>query len=191
MILFIDHYDSFSNNLISWFLSKGLNLSIISYNELEKINSFDNIKGVIYSPGPGHPSEYTESLKFYKKIPEKMPFLGVCLGHQLLLYSEGGKITQISKKPIHGRQITLSNSCPSKFFLENDLNGTFVLYNSLGCKIDDPIFKENMLALAFEEGFVLATEHKVFPRIGVQFHPESFASPGGNTILNSFLRLIS
>lgn len=191
MILFVDHYDSFTNNLTSWFLSKQIELNIITYDKLNEIQSFENIKGVVFSPGPGHPSEYKESLQFYKKIPKELPFLGVCLGHQLLLYAEGGKILQISENPIHGRQISISESNSSKFFLQNELHATFVLYNSLGCKIEDPIFSQNMIALACDEGFVLATEHMTYPRIGVQFHPESFASPGGNIILNTFLRLIS
>jgi len=191
MLLYVDHYDSYTNNLTSWFIYKKTNLKMIPFDKLNSIKSFKNIKGVIFSPGPGHPSEYTESIDFYKKIPKSVPFLGICLGHQILLYSEGGNISQISDKPIHGRQITISQSNPSKFFLKNELLGTFVLYNSLGCKIDDPIFSQNMLALASYSGFILATEHKDLPRIGVQFHPESFASPGGNIILNSFLRLIS
>jgi anthranilate synthase/aminodeoxychorismate synthase-like glutamine amidotransferase len=190
MILFVDHYDSFTNNLISWFEAKRVELKIVKFDELDSIPSFEGIKGIIYSPGPGHPSEYQTSLDFYKKIPPQIPFLGVCLGHQLLLYAEGASIHQISKKPIHGRQIHIFHTNQSNYFKESELIGTFVLYNSLGCKTDDPIFSKNMVDLASDNGFILATEHHTYPRIGVQFHPESFASPGGNSILNTFLRLV-
>ena len=189
MILFVDHYDSFTNNLISWFEAKKVELKVITFDKLDSILSFEGIKGIIYSPGPGHPSEYKMSLDFYNKIPKYMPFLGVCLGHQLLLYAEGASISQISEKPVHGRQIHISHSNFSNYFKENELIGIFVLYNSLGCKTNDPVFSKNMVALANDNGFILAAEHKAYPRIGVQFHPESFASPGGNSILNTFLRL--
>ncbi|APJ02792.1 aminodeoxychorismate/anthranilate synthase component II [Silvanigrella aquatica] len=191
MILFVDHYDSFTNNLTSWFLSENINIQVISFDKLETMTSFKDIDAIIFSPGPGHPSEYKKSINFYHKIPHAIPFLGVCLGHQILLHAEGGVITQIEEKPIHGRQILIKQNLPSKYFENNVLNQKFVFYNSLGCKTNDPVFSKSMLALADEKGFVLATEHKMFPRIGVQFHPESFASPGGAAVLKSFLRLIS
>lgn len=190
MILFVDHYDSFTNNLTSWFLAKNVELKIIPYDKLDSIPSFEGIKGIIFSPGPGHPSEYKKSLDFYKSIPPQIPFLGICLGHQLLLYAEGADICQISQNPIHGRQVHISQTNQSNYFKDNELSGIFVCYNSLGCKTNDPLFSKNMVALAAENEFILATEHKIYPRIGLQFHPESFASPGGNSILNTFLRLI-
>lgn len=191
MILFVDHYDSFSNNLTSWFKAKNLSLRVVMPDELDSITTFQEISGIIFSPGPGRPSEYKKTLDFYKKIPQHIPFLGVCLGHQILLYAEGGSIIQINKKPIHGRQVKCKNINQSRFFKNNELHGIFVLYNSLGCKVKDSIFSKNMVALAHDSGIVLATEHKDLPRIGIQFHPESFASPGGSLILNTFLRLIT
>jgi anthranilate synthase/aminodeoxychorismate synthase-like glutamine amidotransferase len=191
MILYVDHYDSFTNNLISWFEAKNANLNVIAFDKLDSVLSFEGIKGIIFSPGPGHPSEYKMSLDFYKKIPPEIPFLGVCLGHQLFLLAEGGNICQISQKPIHGRQIHIYHINQSNYFRNNDLKGTFVLYNSLGCKKDDPIFTKNIIAIASDNSFILVAEHKANPRIGVQFHPESFASPGGSSILNTFLRLVS
>ena len=91
MILFVDHFDSFSNNLISWFEAKGCSIKLITHDKLNSIQSFEGIKGVIYSPGPSHPVEYQNSIAFYKTIPDNIPFLGVCLGHQILLLAERKK----------------------------------------------------------------------------------------------------
>ncbi len=190
MILFIDHNDSFSNNLTSWFLAKSLPLKVISYEHLTSDYQFNNEIAVIFSPGPGHPSDYPKSLRLLQNLPPAIPFLGICLGHQLLISYYGGKIEQIQETPIHGRQIFCQQRQASRYIKKEELEGLFVLYNSLGCKINDPIFQQSMLALAVEESVVLATEHTTYPRIGLQFHPESFASPGGNNILLSFLRLI-
>ena len=190
MILFIDHHDSFSNNLISWFQAKNLAMQILSYSEISEGVDLNNIKALIFSPGPGHPRDYPLSLSLLERLPKHVPFLGICLGHQLLLHAQGGNIEQIHQTPIHGRQIKSRPIKSSRYFNSNDLAGIFVLYNSLGCKFKDPIFMQSMIALAVEDSFVLATEHIVYPRIGLQFHPESFASPGGNKVLHSFLRLI-
>lgn len=190
MIFFIDHHDSFSNNLISWFQAKNIALKVLTVDEISENIDFNKAKAVIFSPGPGHPQDYPQSLDLLKRLPNNVPFLGVCLGHQILLHSQGAKIEQIHKTPIHGRQINCSPITSSRYFKPADLQGTFVLYNSLGCKYKDPIFLQSMIALAVEDSFVLATEHIVYPRIGLQFHPESFASPGGSKVLHSFLRLI-
>lgn len=190
MILFVDHHDSFSQNLKSWFLAKNIEINLISASEIPDNFSFTTESALIFSPGPGHPRDYPDSLNLLRKLPQTIPFLGICLGHQILLHLYGGKIEQVCDLPIHGRQIQCSQRSPSKYIQRNELEGKFVLYNSLGCKISDPIFQQNMLALAVEDNFVLATEHMTYPRIGLQFHPESFASPGGSKILQSFLRLL-
>jgi anthranilate/para-aminobenzoate synthase component II len=189
-ILFVDHEDSFSNNLVSWFQIKQKSVEIVSSQKLSKQHMKKKYQAVIFSPGPGHPSQYPKSINFYKNLPENIPFLGVCLGHQILLFAEGVKILQICKTPLHGRQVFIKKTFPSKYFQTHHFKGTYVLYNSLGCKIQDPMFLKNFHLLASENDLCLMTEHKIFPRIGVQFHPESFASPNGYAILNEFLGLI-
>ena len=176
-ILFVDHFDSFKNNLVSCFKANGANVKEVSYHTLSLEMSFRNIHAVVFSPGPGHPSEYTKTLAFYKKIPPHIPFLGVCLGHQIFLTAEGAQISQISSLPIHGRQIEIKKTQPSLYLSLKALQGKFVLYNSLGCKIKDPVFTKDMLLLSEQDGFSLAVEHKLYPRIGVQYHPEKFCKP--------------
>ncbi len=185
--LFIDHFDSFSYNLTNWFVAKGIDLKILSYKDIHTIADISEYDAIIFSPGPGHPSEYIESIELYKKIPAQIPFLGVCLGHQIFLLAEGGKIEQMCTIPIHGRQVEIIDSCRSSHFKKNSPKGTVVLYNSLACKSSDPVFTKNVVSLAEENGFSLIAEHKLHRRFGVQFHPESFASPGGESFLNAFL----
>ncbi|KAB8027765.1 aminodeoxychorismate/anthranilate synthase component II [Fluviispira multicolorata] len=189
-LLFIDHYDSFSYNLTSWFIAKNVELKIISYNEISLLKDLSQYKAIIFSPGPGHPSEYLESIELYKRIPEHIPFLGVCLGHQIFLLAEGGIVEQINPIPIHGCQVEIIDCKESKFIKNMTPKGSVVLYNSLGCKSSDPIFSNSVVSLANESGFSLIAEHKHLARIGVQFHPESFASPGGDSFLNAFLGFV-
>ncbi len=165
---------------------------MVNYDDLSQF-SFDklveNSVAVIFSPGPGHPSEYGLSLKLYQSLPPTMPVLGVCLGHQIMLSACGARLAQVASIPVHGRQIKLSQKILSRFLPSRVLQGRFVLYNSWGIPASDVVFKNHFNVLASRQGFVLMAEHKTFPHVCTQFHPESFASTGGDRLLNSFLRL--
>lgn len=200
-ILFIDHFDSFSNNIINFFRAKKCQVDTCFYTHLypsemkvkdreEKslMNPF-KYDAIIFSPGPGNPREYPQTLKFYRSLPSNIPILGICLGHQIMLYGEGGSIKQIYDKPIHGKQLQLNTFIDSHYLGKKNLTGTCVLYHSLGFHIDDPIF-HTWNILLHHDGVCLMTEHKKKTHLGVQFHPESFASTIGTTILNLFIRSI-
>lgn len=189
-VLFIDHFDSFSQNLVAAIQCEGFEVDVVQSNALafpqcvELLNSHD---GVVFSPGPGHPSEYESSLKFYKLIPPSIPVLGVCLGHQLMLFSDGALVGRLSNGiPVHGRRMLVENKKPSR--LLGDFSGTEVFYNSLRCQVAHA--PETWDVLAWYEDEVLVVEHKALPRVGFQFHPESFASRGGLFCLRAFLRLL-
>lgn len=191
MLLIIDHNDSFTNNLVSWFKK-------YSKYDVEKLNCFeiDNLKqknllgqvaAVIFSPGPGHPLDYQKSISFYQKLQPNTPFLGVCLGHQIMLAAYGAHIQRTLNYPIHGRQIKIKTTTPSRVLSNYVFKGTFVLYNSLGSLESDYVFQNHVVSLHSENQICLIAEHKTLPHIGVQFHPESFASSGGHDFLIAFL----
>ncbi len=192
-IIFVDHNDSFVCNLISWFQQNSKDeIVVLNCNELNKLKQkvlLRETRAVIFSPGPGHPCEYLSSIHFYQNLPAHIPFLGVCLGYQLMLYARGATLKQISEKPIHGQQVKLCKKISSRLLSANSLQGYFVLYNSLGVEIDDPVFQNKFKLLAAKK-YALAAEHVFLPHVGVQFHPESFASTGGDYFLRSFLRLL-
>ena len=189
-VLFVDHHDSFVNNLISWFKKNySGDVVVAKCDELNKIK-LRSISAVVFSPGPGHPSEYKSSLDFYKNLPPTIPFLGVCLGYQIMLYAHGAQLMQIAATPVHGQQVKIGKKVSSHLLPPDVLQGYFVLYNSLGIELNDSVFQKDFVLLASKGKFSLAAEHVLFPRVGVQFHPESFASIGGDYFMRSFLRLI-
>lgn len=189
MLLFVDHNDSFTNNLVAWFAAHSSHeICVVNCSEIERVTYLDSVKCVVFSPGPGHPLDYPKSKAFYQKIPPSIPFLGVCLGHQMMLASHGANIVPTTSYPVHGRQIEVHANLESRLLPKCVLSGTFVLYNSLGCLKTDEIFAKTMQLLYSEDNMCLVAEHKALPHIGVQFHPESFASSGGHIFLNAFLR---
>lgn len=191
-ILFIDHDDSFSNNIVNFFRAKKCHVDLIAYSNprlLSKSFPINEYKLVIFSPGPGSPFDYPQSIEFYKNLPPTIPVLGVCLGHQLMLYASGGKIQQICVKPVHGRQIHLCTQIVSNLLGKITLKGTIVLYHSLGCFKNDPVFK-TWRAHIVQNDICLVAEHCIKPHFGVQFHPESFASTLGASLFNKFIRLL-
>lgn len=191
-ILFIDHDDSFSNNIVSIFLAKQCDVDFISYTNLSSMNllsSIHNYHMVIFSPGPGSPQEYPQSIEFYQKLPKDIFVLGVCLGHQLMLHACGGKIQQIAQNPVHGRQIKVNTQIISPLLGKMRFAGTMVLYHSLGCFQDDLVFKTWHTHIV-QNKVCLMAEHQCKPHIGVQFHPESFASTIGVNFLNRIIRLL-
>lgn len=190
-ILFVDHHDSFVNNLVCWFKRNYHgDVLIVQSSELHKVR-IKNLSAVIFSPGPGHPVEYKNSIAFYLGLPKHIPFLGVCLGFQIMLCAHGATLEQVAKIPVHGRQIKLSKAKPSQFLQQDALHGYFVRYNSLGVRVNDIVFCKDIALLAGQGEFAMAVEHVQLPRIGVQFHPESFASPGGEHFMRSFLKLVN
>jgi anthranilate synthase/aminodeoxychorismate synthase-like glutamine amidotransferase len=191
MFLIIDHNDSFTNNLVSWFKKYSkYDVKKLNCFEIDDIGQQDLLKqvvAVVFSPGPGHPLDYPKSISFYQNIPSSIPFLGVCLGHQIMLAAYGANIRRTPNFPIHGRQIKIKATSPSRVLPNYVFNGTFVLYNSLGSLESDHVFQNHAVSLHSENQMCLIAEHKKLPHIGVQFHPESFASSGGHDFLIAFL----
>jgi anthranilate synthase component 2 len=191
VLLLVDHDDSFTHNLKSYFLSQGIPVlhrqSSASLLDLLQ----ESVQGIVFSPGPGHPRDYPASVEFYKKIPNSIPVLGVCLGHQLMLYAHGAEVRQISHCPVHGRQVIMERRAPSRFVPHDSFLSPVVLYNSWGVFEDESVFLDTFVCVAVESQVCVMAEHKTLPRVGLQFHPESFASPRGIDYLNSFLRFVS
>lgn len=191
-ILFIDHDDSFSHNIINVFRAKNCHVDFVSHQILRYAKTkpmLDEYQMIIFSPGPGSPADYPHSVEFYKTLPNDIAVLGVCLGHQLMLYAHGAKINQIAKNPVHGRQILLNTTVMSPLLGTMKLLGTIVLYHSLG------VFETDSKISTWYKHIVhdhvcLMVEHRLKPHIGVQFHPESFASTIGIKIFNKIIRLL-
>ena len=191
MILLIDNYDSFTYNLVHYVEELGHNVQVyrndkISLKKIAKLNP----KKIIISPGPCTPNEAGICLDLIKKFHNKMPILGVCLGHQSIGQAFGAKIIKASKI-MHGKTSKVSN-LGSKIFKGLPTSFEATRYHSLVIK--NGTLPKNFRVISEtidnKKNVIMGIEHENYPCYGVQFHPESIASvPFGKKIMKNFLNL--
>ena len=184
-ILLIDNYDSFTFNLFHYLSSLNVNVEVIRN---DKITSKEILKNkynkIVISPGPGNPNQSGNCLNILKTLHKEIPFLGVCLGHQIIGQVFGSKIIQ-AKKLMHGktskiksRQIGILKNLPRSFEATR--------YHSL--IIDKKSLSENLeITAETNDGLIMGVQHKKYNIHGVQFHPESIKTKLGMKILKNFI----
>lgn len=185
MVLIIDNYDSFTYNLVQYIGALDYELEVyrndaITLSDIEEKQPSQ----IIISPGPCTPREAGISNEAIKAFFQKIPILGVCLGHQCIAYSFGAEIVR-AKRLMHGKTSMIYHDGKRIY---NGLSNPFeaTRYHSL-------IIKEDTLPDCFEitaraeADEIMGIRHKDYPLEGVQFHPESFLTLEGQRLLQNFL----
>jgi anthranilate synthase component 2 len=188
MILVVDHYDSFTYNLVQLIEGLGRETVVVKSDEAtaEELVA-RSPEAVVLSPGPGRPEEAGSFPDLLRLLPRETPVLGVCLGHQALGLAAGGMVDRA--EPVHGKASLVHHDgrgilegIPSPFEAGR-YHSLVVLRDSLPAELE--------LTAWTDDGLVMATQHRELPRFGVQFHPESILTPEGPRIVESFLALAS
>ncbi|MBI3648568.1 MAG: aminodeoxychorismate/anthranilate synthase component II [Actinobacteria bacterium] len=187
MILVVDHYDSFTYNLVQLIESLGRKTEVVKTDaEPADVLAARRPEAVLLSPGPGHPSEVQVFADLLRILPESTPVLGVCLGHQALGVACGGRVDR-GPAPVHGKASSVFHE--GKGILAGVSNPFEAgRYHSL-VVLRDELPAELELTAWTEDGLVMAAQHRALPRFGVQFHPESILTPEGPKIVENFLAL--
>ena len=185
-ILLIDNYDSFTYNLFHYLSS--LKTKVQVYRN-DKINTSDIIKKgfdrIVISPGPGNPNQSGNCLKIVREIHNKIPILGVCLGHQIIGQVFGSKIIQ-AKKLMHGKT---SSIISKKVGILKNLPKNFEATRYHSLIIDKKTLSKDLeITAETKEGLIMGIKHKKYNVHGVQFHPESIKTKLGIKILKNFIR---
>jgi anthranilate synthase component 2 len=186
MILVVDHYDSFTYNLVQLVEGLGFATEVVKSDaEPAQALADRDPAAVILSPGPGRPEEAGCFPELLRILPPTTPVLGVCLGHQALGVASGGRVDRAS--PVHGKASLVYHDGAG--ILEG-VGNPFEAgrYHSL-VVVGDTLPAELQLTAWTEDGLVMATQHRELPRFGVQFHPESILTPEGPKIVERFLAL--
>ena len=190
--LIIDNYDSFVYNLAQYLGELGVDCDVIR-NDKITINEIKqkNYDGIVISPGPGTPDDkkyFGVCSDVIKDLGRSTPILGVCLGHQGIISSFGGKVTNAGCVR-HGKTSPVKHNNSELFKgVKNPFRAT--RYHSLvGDKTIIPEILE-VTATAEDDGEVMAIRHKEYLIEGVQFHPESIMTEDGKKILANFIRQV-
>ena len=185
MILVIDNYDSFTYNLVQYLGELGAELRVIRNDAVDA----DGVaalapEGIVISPGPGTPDDAGVSLSLIRRLGERTPILGVCLGHQAIGQAFGGTVAR-AKAQMHGKTSEIRHDGRGVFAgLSNPLTAT--RYHSLVI-LPHTVPADLEVTAWAEDGEIMGVRHRRWPVEGVQFHPESILTVEGKRLLGNFL----
>ena len=171
-VLLIDNYDSFTFNLYHYISSLNVKVDVVRNDK------------IVISPGPGNPNQSGNCIKILNSLYEKLPFLGVCLGHQIIGQVFGSKIVK-ARKLMHGKTSKIKSK---KIGILKNLPNTFEATRYHSLIIDKKtLSRELEITAETEDGIIMGVQHKKFNIHGVQFHPESIKTKFGMKILKNFI----
>lgn len=185
MILLIDNYDSFTYNLYQYMGIFYKDIQVVRNDKItiEEIKKLNPDK-IVLSPGPKSPKEAGICMDVVKEFYDKIPIMGICLGHQSIGAAFGAEIVH-AKELMHGKQSVISHDGTGIFRgIPSPIK--VARYHSLAVseKTLSPDFK---IVARTKDGEIMAIEHKKYPVVGIQFHPESIYTDHGKKIVENFL----
>ncbi len=188
-VLVIDNYDSFVYNLVQYIGELGAE-TLVYRNDQITLKEAAEIKPdrIVISPGPGNPEDdrfFGVCKEILQTLSPTIPTLGVCLGHQGIIHTYGGKVVH-AKKLMHGKTCTIKHNQSAIFRgVRNPLCAT--RYHSLAGERESIPDCLQITAESVEDGEIMGIRHVKYPIYGVQFHPESILCEDGKLIIKNFL----
>ncbi|NIQ96612.1 MAG: aminodeoxychorismate/anthranilate synthase component II [Desulfuromonadales bacterium] len=187
MLLMLDNYDSFTYNLVQYFLELGEEVEVYR-NDAITVEGIlaRNPQRLVVSPGPCSPTEAGISIEAIRKLSGRLPLLGVCLGHQAIGQAFGGRVIR-SGNLMHGKTSPVYHEDKGLFRdIANPFDAT--RYHSL--IVERSSLPECLRITAWtEQDEIMGMEHRELPVWGIQFHPESILTIEGKKVLRNFLQL--
>ncbi len=196
-ILIIDNRDSFTYNIVDLLhKAEAPFVKVVDSREYATLSDWlffikkEAFSHIIIGPGPGAPNDYYHIVQLIPHITEIAPILGICLGHQMIIHAYGGHVIPTGA-PVHGKASPIRHNGKSLLFQKIPSPCIVGRYHSLAAYslpavltlsayIDDE---------AIQQRLVMALEHTEKAIYGVQFHPESFLSEHGITLISNFIQI--
>ncbi len=186
-VVVIDNYDSFAYNLVQYLGELGAAVTVVRNDALD-VEGLAALapQAMVISPGPGTPDDAGVALEAIRRLGERIPILGVCLGHQCIGTAYGGVVRR-GDAPVHGKVSRIHHD--GRTIFEGVISPfEATRYHSLIVERDTlPVVLE--VSAELEDGTVMGVRHRELRVEGVQFHPESILTAPGKQILRNFLRL--
>ena len=189
MLLLLDNYDSFTWNVYHFLKSFKVKVQVIRNNKIKASdnNKFEKYKGIVFSPGPGKPENAGEMMNIISNYKDKIPMLGICLGHQAIGASFGAKIVKM-KKVMHGKTDNITILKNSNIIKNIPNNFIATRYHSLEIS-NKSLPKEIEVLAENKEKSIMAIKVKNKKIYGLQFHPESIATSNGELFFKNFIKI--
>ena len=192
MVVMIDNYDSFTYNIVQYLRELGSEVQVFRNDEI-KISHIDDLSPdrLVISPGPRTPQHAGISMSVIKSFSEKIPILGICLGHQCIGQFFGGRVIP-AKRVMHGKTSLIYHNQTSIF---KDITSPFTATRYHSLIVERVNLPDCLEMTAWTESIdgetdeIMGLHHKDLPLVGVQFHPESIMTNFGHDILKNFLDL--
>jgi anthranilate synthase component 2 len=182
-ILLLDNYDSFTYNLKSLLAANGAEVKVLRNDKIEKAE-LENAEALVFSPGPGIPSEAGQMMEIIQEYYLSKPILGICLGMQAIGEIFGASL-ELLDRPIHGFGATVKHS-GDHIFASLPFEFTAARYHSWVLESSTVLAPLQVIAQT-EDNKVMAVKHQEFPVYGFQFHPESILTESGNQLIQNFM----
>ena len=189
MLLLLDNYDSFTWNVYHFLKSFKVKVQVVRNNKIKASdnNKFEKYKGIVFSPGPGKPENAGEMMNIISNYKDKIPMLGICLGHQAIGASFGAKIVKM-KKVMHGKTDNITILKKSNIIKNIPNNFIATRYHSLEIS-NKNLPKEIQVLAENKEKSIMAIKVKNKKIYGLQFHPESIATSNGELFFKNFIKI--
>ncbi len=187
MILIVDNYDSFVHNLARYVREAGFQAEVVRNDAMTAADMLSlSPEAVVISPGPNAPHDAGASMALIETLPDHVPLLGVCLGHQCLVEAYGGTVRR-AREPLHGEASLIRHDRAGVFEgLPDPMPAG--RYHSLIGELGPT---RELEACAWSPaGELMGVRRRSAPWHGVQFHPESVLTPNGRRLIANFLDLI-
>lgn len=186
MILLIDNYDSFTHNLARYIKNATTEELLIIKNDQHTLTKIIALSPsyLVISPGPGSPSDAGISKSCIDYFHQKIPILGICLGHQTIAEYFGATI-DTAVTILHGKTSKVCHHDPHGIFKQIPTTFNVTRYHSLAIK--SSTLPQDLISIAkTSDNEIMAIKHKQLPIYGIQFHPEAYLTKHGQTIINNF-----
>lgn len=184
-ILLLDNYDSFTYNLYDYLLQTGAECQVLR-NDALPLSAFERLdfQAIVFSPGPKRPADAGLMPALIKRLHDRVPMLGICLGHQAIGEFFGAKLVK-AKVPMHGKTTEIRHF-NHPLFAEIPERFIVMRYHSL---LLESLDGTPLRCIAeTEDGEIMALAHRTLPLTGVQFHPESILTEHGLQMLRNWVK---
>jgi len=184
-VFVVDNYDSFTYNLVHLVEQSSIEC-VVKRNDALKLEELEDFSHIIIGPGPGLPDESGLVLDIIQRYSSSKSILGICLGMQALLISDGIGMVNLQNVQ-HGAQDLISLQSDSKLFADIAQSIKVGRYHSWAFTLDD-ISKNYRVIAESSDGLIMAIEHVSKPLFGIQFHPESIMTEHGFNMIENWLK---